>query len=380
MHKTIFVAFIGAFGGVERLILSLSHFLHRREIPHTVVCFNDTIDLASYADWPVEVKELKPKRNSLAEAQALKGYFRELGDHACKQALLFDLKGAFYAGLANLEGYALHLTDPPSLLATESSRSSAVYRRWAGEDAAPSMARRGVGEVVQRVNRRGACRAKSVIAMTERISSELEALYGVKAKIVRPGVAGMDGGVASIPGGPTKGRRILSVSRLETSKRLDEVIKVLGGLNSDSDGENGSWFLDVAGAGPEREQLKALTCSLGVSEQVSFHGRVSDAELENLYRQAEIFVMPAVQGYGLPALEALHRGVPVVMHRDSGASEIFCATPWVEIIDCCDDLAPALKRLNARIGEGELTEGLFPAVPTDKGWAEEISRLCGWLR
>ena len=172
---------------------------------------------------------------------------------------------------------------------------------------------------------------------------------------------------------------MLSVSRLEASKRLDEVLKALSVLNSDTCDRVGRWTLDIAGAGPAREELEKLSHSLGVAEQVSFHGRVSDAELEAMYCNADVFVMPAVQGYGLPALEALQRGVPVVMHRDSGASEIFRKTNWVEIIDSCDELAPALKRLHARAGAADLTMDSLPHVPSDEGWAEEMSQVCGWI-
>ena len=361
------------------MILSLSRYLHERGLAHTVVCFRDTLNLACHADWPVVVRELKPARKRLSEVRALKRYFAEIAGRADGVALLFDLKGAFYAGLANLQGYALHLTDPPSLLATESSRASAAYRRWSGENSSSSISRRLVGEAVQRINRRGARRAGKVIAMTERISGELESLYGVEARIIRPGVAGTEERERSMPDCVSVGKRLLSVSRLEASKRLDVVIEALAKLNSGSRSDDEKWTLDVAGTGPIRRELEDMAQSLGLAEQVTFHGRVSDQELENLFRRAGVFVMPAVQGYGLPALEALHRGVPVVMHQDSGASEIFRGTSWVEIIDNCDDLAPALKRLNARIGEGALTEDSWPAVPTDDGWAEQICRECGWL-
>jgi glycosyltransferase involved in cell wall biosynthesis len=379
MKKIIFVGFIGAFGGVERLILSLSRYLHERDMAHTVVCFRDTLDLASHADWPLEVIELKPGRNCAMEAKALKLYFDALKGQVDGTALLFDLKGAFYAGLANLQGFTLHLTDPPSLLATESSRFSAAYRRWSGTTSNPSVVRRAVGELVHRINRRGALKAGNVITMTQRISNELESLYGVRTRIIRPGVAGLEKRVASLSDCISGRRRLLSVSRLESSKRLDVVIKALASLNSDTQNHDEKWTLDVAGTGPIQQELENMAESLGLADQVTFHGRVSDDELDDLFGQAGIFVMPAVQGYGLPALEALQRGVPVVMHRDSGASEIFEETPWVEIIRNSDELAPALKRILARFKNREMINEPRPHVPSDVDWAEEICRECGWL-
>ena len=62
-ERIIFVPFIHGFGGVERLILALSRYLYNHGIAHKVVCFNQTIDLAHYADWPMVVDEIACKRN-----------------------------------------------------------------------------------------------------------------------------------------------------------------------------------------------------------------------------------------------------------------------------------------------------------------------------
>jgi glycosyltransferase involved in cell wall biosynthesis len=215
--------------------------------------------------------------------------------------------------------------------------------------------------------------------MTQRISDELESLYGVKTRIIRPGVAGLEKRAAPFPDSISGRRRLLSVSRLESSKRLDVVIKALASLNSDAQSHDEKWTLDVAGTGPIRQELENMAESLGLAAQVTFHGRVSDDVLDDLFGQAGVFVMPAVQGYGLPALEALQRRVPVVMHQDSGASEIFEKTPWVEIIKNSDELAPALRRILERIGTGEMTNEPRPHVPSDVDWAEQLCRECGWL-
>jgi glycosyltransferase involved in cell wall biosynthesis len=71
--------------------------------------------------------------------------------------------------------------------------------------------------------------------------------------------------------------------------------------------------------------------------------------------------MPAVQGYGLPALEALARGVPVVLHRESGVSEILRGTPWAEIIeDSSDELALAINTMVNRIRSEDLKKSRCP--------------------
>jgi glycosyltransferase involved in cell wall biosynthesis len=61
----------------------------------------------------------------------------------------------------------------------------------------------------------------------------------------------------------------------------------------------------------ERE-LRRLACELGVQGSVRFPGWISDEQLQGLYRMAACFVLPTFQeGFGLPVLEAMARGVPV---------------------------------------------------------------------
>ncbi|MBU1348153.1 MAG: hypothetical protein KKA16_14525 [Alphaproteobacteria bacterium] len=90
--------------------------------------------------------------------------------------------------------------------------------------------------------------------------------------------------------------------------------------------------------------------------------------------------MPAVQGFGLPALEALVRDVPVVMHRQSGVSEILDGTPWVSLFDGgVENLRAALGDMLDAREDWVFDEGSKPSVPTEASFAREIAAHCGWL-
>ena len=91
--------------------------------------------------------------------------------------------------------------------------------------------------------------------------------------------------------------------------------------------------------------------------------------------------MPAVQGYGLPALEALVRHVPLVMHRDSGVSEILGGSPWVELIDGTDEheLVRGINAMVTRLLAHAPDPRTLPSFPTESDWAAEVCRRCGWL-
>src|SRR5439155_14540571 len=57
--------------------------------------------------------------------------------------------------------------------------------------------------------------------------------------------------------------------------------------------------------------------------RVRFAGWVDDATLETLYRAASCFVFPSLaEGFGLPVLEALVRGVPVACSNVSSLPEV----------------------------------------------------------
>jgi glycosyltransferase involved in cell wall biosynthesis len=61
------------------------------------------------------------------------------------------------------------------------------------------------------------------------------------------------------------------------------------------------------------DPVPALVSSLGLEQHVSWFPRVSEGRLIELYRHAELFAFPSlIEGFGLPVLEAMAAGVPVV--------------------------------------------------------------------
>ncbi len=71
------------------------------------------------------------------------------------------------------------------------------------------------------------------------------------------------------------------------------------------------------------EALGQLATSLGIAGRVTFLTEVSDAELAALYAGAALFVFPSrYEGFGLPLLEAMACGAPVVAANNSSIPEI----------------------------------------------------------
>ncbi len=82
-------------------------------------------------------------------------------------------------------------------------------------------------------------------------------------------------------------------------------------------------LLLVAGDGPLKAELEARVAELGLDGAVRFLGRVSDEVLVQLYRAADVNVVPTVahEGFGLIVLEAAACGTPSVVTRNGGLPE-----------------------------------------------------------
>jgi glycosyltransferase involved in cell wall biosynthesis len=79
----------------------------------------------------------------------------------------------------------------------------------------------------------------------------------------------------------------------------------------------------AGGAAAGRPALEDLAGALGLAEGVVFAGAVDDADLPALYGGATVVVLPSLEeGFGLPALEAMACGAPVVASRRGALPEV----------------------------------------------------------
>lgn len=71
------------------------------------------------------------------------------------------------------------------------------------------------------------------------------------------------------------------------------------------------------------EKLKNLVSSLDLESKVKFLGKISDEELVESYKTHDIFVFPNhLQTWGLAVFEAMAVGIPTIVSRTAGASEV----------------------------------------------------------
>jgi glycosyltransferase involved in cell wall biosynthesis len=95
-----------------------------------------------------------------------------------------------------------------------------------------------------------------------------------------------------------------------------------------------------------RPALVARAASLGVADRVVFPGLIDDADLPALYGGATLVVQPSLEeGFGLPALEAMACGAPVIASRRGALPEVVAEAGL--LVDPEDEraLAAALARV-----------------------------------
>ena len=108
--------------------------------------------------------------------------------------------------------------------------------------------------------------------------------------------------------------KLLFVGRISPNKRQDELIRMLAYYRRCIDPEA---ILVLVGSHRDQPQyyarLRALADALGLSHAVRFTGRITLAQLVAYYRAASCFVsLSEHEGVGVPLLEAMHLGTPVV--------------------------------------------------------------------
>jgi glycosyltransferase involved in cell wall biosynthesis len=146
---------------------------------------------------------------------------------------------------------------------------------------------------------------------------------------------------------------VLSVSARRPHKNLPSLLRAFARL------EPAAVLVLPGYSTPFENDLTALARELGIGERVRFLGWVSEADLEGLYAAAACFVFPSLaEGFGLPVLEAMDRGVPVACSNVSSLPEI------------AGDAARYFDPLQVDEIAGAMNELL-----TDRSKAEQLVRL-----
>jgi glycosyltransferase involved in cell wall biosynthesis len=215
----------------------------------------------------------------------------------------------------------------------------------------PSAFRRGNRLYLSVFTRLSVRRAARVIAVSESTRQDVISLCGVPAERV---VAVPNGvGAAFTPGDPAavaEFRRrtglpddfILFLGTLEPRKNVVGLIEAYAKLCREG---RSTPPLIVAGAkGWFYDRIFARVAELELTDRVLFPGFIPASDLPWWYRAARIFVYPSLfEGFGLPVLEAMACGTPVITSPVSSLPEVAGPAAVLAPPDDTDALADAMR-------------------------------------
>lgn len=128
--------------------------------------------------------------------------------------------------------------------------------------------------------------------------------FRIRTSKVRVMGHGIDTEFFSPDGRIARGTAVLSAGRLSPTKRHDLIIRAAEYFPND---------VRIVGDGPEHHHLKELAMSLSLASRVHFLGAYTQAELQEEYRKAWVFVhMSETGSLDKVVLEALACGLPVI--------------------------------------------------------------------
>ncbi|MFC1662671.1 glycosyltransferase family 4 protein [Patescibacteria group bacterium] len=175
-------------------------------------------------------------------------------------------------------------------------------------------------------------KAKKIIAVSQSTANDLREIFNVPAKkihVIHEGVA--------IDYLKLKDRQVdikkkfklpkhylLFVGTLEPRKNLMMLVKVFAEIRKVIDTKFSDIELILAGApGFQADELFRLIEDLKIKKYVRHIGYITQNEKFKLMKQAWAFVFPSLyEGFGLPVLEAMKLGTPVLTSRASSLPEV----------------------------------------------------------
>lgn len=194
------------------------------------------------------------------------------------------------------------------------------------------------------LHKRALRKADAIVAISEETRQSVIELFGVPAeriKVIQ---------LSCVPLGekkdvlPVPDNFFLFAGVLKERKNVAGIIKAFALFAK----INTTHELLIAGKqdGVYARSLLQLVRDLGVEKRVCFVGYVPDAQLAYLYSKAQAFVFPSfIEGFGMPVLEAMHAGLPVITSNNGALTEV--AGDAALLVDPArpEDIAAAMSRI-----------------------------------
>jgi glycosyltransferase involved in cell wall biosynthesis len=210
-------------------------------------------------------------------------------------------------------------------------------------------------------DREGILQAAGIIAVSHHTARDMRRELGIsdeRVEVVYPGIDHDLFAPAATPR-PLQDRAVLFVGSEHPRKNLMGLLEAFGELKRRHVGQQLRLVKVGAPGGreaPYRAQTLRTVTRLGLEGEVIFTGRVADEDLPVWYTHAECLVLAShAEGFGLPPLEAMACGCPVIVSRSGALPEV--AGPAALAVEA-DDAREIANALQAVLTRADLRDAL----------------------
>lgn len=213
--------------------------------------------------------------------------------------------------------------------------------------------------------REAAAGADRIIAVSAFTAGQVERYLGVpkdRIRVVHHGVP------ARVIPDVAREKVVLCVGAIQRRKNQARLVRAFRAMPKD-------WTLVLAGSeGFEAGETREAIAASGCTERIRVTGYLSDAEIGAWYGRAGIFAFPSLdEGFGMPVLEAMAAGVPVIAGNRSALPEVCGEAALLVDPESEEELAEALRGL---AGDEARREGLVRrgrARVAEFSWAKAVA-------
>jgi glycosyltransferase involved in cell wall biosynthesis len=160
-------------------------------------------------------------------------------------------------------------------------------------------------------DRAAADRVDLFIANSKTVQKRITKYYRRESVVIYPPVETDRFKVTDLSGQKPADQYFLAGCRLAPYKRIDMVVSAFKKLGSD-------YKLKIFGDGVDLERLKEIAAE---APNIEFLGRVTEEEKARLFSEAQAFINPQEEDFGITVVESMASGRPVIAYRKGGATE-----------------------------------------------------------
>lgn len=179
------------------------------------------------------------------------------------------------------------------------------YNKWFKKIISLSLSR------IRMWDRLAADRVDAFIANSKTVKNRIEKYYRRDSVVIYPPVETEKYSVRDLSAQKPTEKYFLAGCRLARYKRVDLVVEAFKNLGND-------YRLKIFGDGVDLNRLKEIA---GEAENIEFLGWASEEEKVKLFEDAQAFINPQEEDFGITVVESMAAGRPVIAYRCGGATE-----------------------------------------------------------